>query len=167
MLTFQPMGNKSLQARIEEQREKRDALDKKIQLLEAEQRKRDRREQTQRYAILGRVLYELAESQQDGWSQNRIQALVTPHLTRSSERKLFGLESLQEASTRGNNGRDKTPKKPQAKTEQQERSSPGKATAQKGANRSKEKKMSGQKADPLPMSHDQNDLLAEFVGLDT
>ena len=83
---------KKKQNHLDRLKEKRDALNTKIQAAEARSRVSERKQDTRRKILIGAYYLEQAQRDSNQWAE--LQQIMTRYLTRDSDRRLFELPPL-------------------------------------------------------------------------
>lgn len=86
-------------AKVERLREQRDKLNSQIRQIEAHEVNRKRRDDTRRKVLIGAAIMARVQNEKDGWTEDRLLAMMDNFLSRPRERDLFGLEPLTTQST--------------------------------------------------------------------
>lgn len=89
---------KTTEQRLKDLYEKRRAVEDQIKQIEQEKAAELRKRQQQRQQIIGRVIYKLVESGE--WTEQQLLELLNPHVNRTAERRLFGLETPTKAKSK-------------------------------------------------------------------
>jgi hypothetical protein len=80
--------------KIKSLREKRDQLNKQIRQAEAQKVNAKRREDTRRKVLIGAAIMARVANGKEGWSEEKLQAMMDNFLVRDQDRELFDLEPL-------------------------------------------------------------------------
>lgn len=92
-------GQQEKKAKVERLREQRDKLNSQIRQMEAHEVNRKRRDDTRRKVLIGAAIMARVQNQKDGWTEDKLLAMMDNFLSRPRERDLFGLEPLTTQST--------------------------------------------------------------------